>query len=352
MTSLLVVDDLRTYFPSEHGMVHAVDGVSLSLDSGDTLGIVGESGSGKSVLSRTIMQLLPPTARTSGTVRYEGVELGSLDKRRAGSLWGSEISMVFQDPATALNPVVRVGRHIMEALHIHQHLPRTIARARAIELFRAVGIPEPERRVRCFPHELSGGMRQRVCIAIAIACSPRLLIADEPTTALDVTIQRQILDLLSSLQVDNGMAMILISHDLGVVARRTDRIMVMYAGQVVESAPTTQLFAQTRHPYTAALLASTPRVERPSHSHLTVIPGRPAMVVDPKAGCRFASRCSMAQSRCLVEDPPLAVADSPGHAFRCFYPVGTPEGAAAIEVNTSSGRTAAGLDLSLAAAVG
>ena len=343
---LLAVEDLRTWFPTDRGLVHAVDGVSFQLGPGDTLGIVGESGSGKSVLARTIMRLTPPHAWTQGEVTFQGRDLRSLPREDARSLWGRQISMVFQDPSTALNPVVRVGRAIMEVLQLHLGLSGEEARARAVELLRMVGISEPERRLRSYPHELSGGMRQRVCIALAIACSPRLLFADEPTTALDVTIQRQILDLLTSLQANEGMAMVLVSHDLGVVAGRTDRILVMYAGQVVESAPTAALFTQTRHPYTASLLAAIPRLEHPSHTPLTAIRGRPADLIDPKPGCRFAPRCRHAQPRCLHEDPPVSPSEAPGHAFRCFYPAGTVSGEAALIANLQAGRTAAGLDLS------
>jgi peptide/nickel transport system ATP-binding protein len=222
-------------------------------------------------------------------------------------------------------------------------LDRQEARTRALELMNQVGIPEPERRMRNHPHELSGGMRQRVWIAIAIACSPKLLFADEPTTALDVTIQRQVLDLLTSLQHQNDMAMVLITHDLGVLARRASHILVMYGGQVVEAGVTEALFRDTRHPYTASLLASTPRLEQASHTRLAAIPGRPVDVIDPKPGCRFAPRCRHAQPRCLVEDPELIAGPKPGHRFRCFYPVGTPEGDAALEENLTKGQSAAGV---------
>jgi peptide/nickel transport system ATP-binding protein len=346
---LLVVDDLQTWFPTRRGLVHAVDGVSFALGRGDTLGIVGESGSGKSVLARTVMRLLPPHAVTAGTITFDGRDLRALTREEGRSVWGAEISMIFQDPSTALNPVVRVGRAIAEVLELHLGMKGEPARARAIELLRNVGIPEPEQRLRNYPHQLSGGMRQRICIALAIACAPRLLFADEPTTALDVTIQRQILDLLTSLQQEKGMAMVLVSHDFGVVARRTDRIMVMYGGQVVETGSTRSLFRETRHPYTAALLSSIPRLEHSSHERLTVIPGRPVDVVNPKPGCRFAPRCRYAQPRCASEDPPLMPASEPTHAFRCFYPVGTPAGETALQANLAAGRTATGLPLGHAA---
>jgi peptide/nickel transport system ATP-binding protein len=340
---LLRVLGLKTWFRTPRGVVHAVDDVSFRLKRGDTLGIVGESGSGKSVLARTIMRLVPRYAITQGDINFDGLDLRSLTNEEARRIWGSEISMVFQDPTTALNPVMRVGAQITESLELHMGLDRKEARTRAVELLNQVGIPEPERRMRNHPHELSGGMRQRVWIAIAIACSPKLLFADEPTTALDVTIQRQVLDLLTSLQRQNDMAMVLITHDLGVLARRASHILVMYGGQVVEAGVTEALFRETRHPYTASLLASTPRLEHASHTRLAAIPGRPVDVIDPKPGCRFAPRCRHAQPRCLVEDPELVSAPKPGHRFRCFYPVGTPEGDAALEENLIKGETAAGV---------
>jgi peptide/nickel transport system ATP-binding protein len=342
---LLEVEHLVTYFRTTRGVVHAVDDVSFTLDRGETLGIVGESGSGKSVLARTIMGLTPPTAATVGEVRYKGLDVLALSREQARPLWGNEIAIVFQDPMTSLNPVLPIGRQITESLELHHGLTGDAARRRAVELLTQVGIAQPERRVRNYPHELSGGMRQRVCIAIAISCSPVLLFADEPTSALDVTIQRQILDLLSDLQSQNGMTMVLITHDLGVVAKRTNRIMVMYGGRVMESGPTMSLFREMRHPYTASLLASIPRLEQPSHTRLAVIPGRPVDVIDPKPGCRFAPRCTHAQPRCLVEDPPLVPSSEPKHQFACFYPVNTTAGDAAREANLAAGRTVAGLEL-------
>jgi peptide/nickel transport system ATP-binding protein len=342
---VLRVQGLKTWFPTPRGIVHAVDDVSFRLKRGDTLGVVGESGSGKSVLARTIMRLVPPYAMTQGDITFDGRDLRSLSDEEARKVWGAEMSMVFQDPTTALNPVMRVGTQIIESLELHMGLSRQEARSRALELLTQVGIPEPERRMRNHPHELSGGMRQRVWIAIAIACSPKLLFADEPTTALDVTIQRQVLDLLTSLQRQNDMAMVLITHDLGVLARRASHILVMYGGQVVEAAVTEALFRDTRHPYTASLLGSTPRLEHSSHTRLAAIPGRPVDVIDPKPGCRFAPRCRHAQPRCLTEDPGLVADALPGHRFRCFYPVGTPEGDAALDENLTKGRTAAGIEV-------
>lgn len=340
---LLVVEGLTTWFGTPRGVVHAVDDVSFELSAGQTLGIVGESGSGKSVLARTIMRLTPSHALTAGRVRFDGRDLRALSRHEGRRIWGKEISMVFQDPMTSLNPVIRVGRQITETLQVHLGLESDEAKTTAIQLLTLVGIPEARRRFRAYPYELSGGMRQRVCIAIALACSPRLLFADEPTTALDVTIQRQILDLLRDLQRTNGMAMVLVTHDLGVVAKRTDRVLVMYAGRVVETASTKVLFNEMRHPYTAALLASIPRIKQPSHTRLAVIGGRPVDVIDPQPGCRFAPRCTSSQPRCTREDPVLTPTGTPGHSFACFYPVGTPEGDEALRVNVEKGSNAVGL---------
>jgi peptide/nickel transport system ATP-binding protein len=246
--------------------------------------------------------------------------------------------MVFQDPMTSLNPVTRIGRQITESLRHHLDVSRDFANETAVELLRSVGIPEPERRMREYPHQLSGGMRQRVMIAIALACGPKLLFADEPTTALDVTVQAQILDLLAAQQRERFMAVMLITHDLGVVAGRADEIVVMYAGRIAEKAPTRTLFTEMRHPYTEALLRSIPRLENPSHSRLHAIGGRPPDLVDPPPGCRFAPRCPYAQPRCHEEEPVLeSRGTQPDHVFACFYPVGTPEGAEALERNRAAG---------------
>jgi peptide/nickel transport system ATP-binding protein len=246
---------------------------------------------------------------------------------------------------TSLNPVKRVGRQITDPLRFHLKLNREQSNARALELLRLVGIPEPERRLRQYPHELSGGMRQRIGIAIALSCNPKLLIADEPTTALDVTVQKQILDLLKRLQSEFHMAMILITHDLGVVAGRADRIAVMYGARFAETADTRVLFRNMKHPYTEALLDSIPRIEQPSHTRLQAIAGRPPDMVNPPPGCRFAPRCLYAQPRCTTEMPPLIPANEPGHRYACYFPVGTAEGEAARERNRSQGKTSAGLDL-------
>ena len=338
--SLLKVDDLRTYFRTPRGIVRAVDGVSFSLERGKTLGVVGESGSGKTVLSRSIMRLLPKstTVHPTGSVVFEGRDLLSLNIKQMQDVWGEEIAMVFQDPMTSLNPVVKIGRQISEGLRHHLDMSKSDAREAAVALLTSVGIPEPIRRLSQYPHELSGGMRQRVTIAIALACGPRLLMADEPTTALDVTVQAQILDLLQKQQRERFMAMVLVTHDLGVVAGRTDEIAVMYAGKVVERAPTYELFHEMRMPYTEALLKSIPRITNPSHTRLQAITGRPPDLVNLPDGCKFAARCPYAQERCLEEEPPLLPGPTPGHEFRCWFPVGTPEGMAALERNVRERR--------------
>jgi len=330
---LLEVEDLHTSFASPRGPVRAVDGVSFSVDRGRTLGIVGESGSGKTVLVRSVMGLLPPNvAERSGHVRLSGHEISSLSASEMRDVWGNQIALVFQDPMTALNPVVRIGRQITESLRLRAGLDRKAARETAIALLESVGLPSPARRLRAYPHELSGGMRQRVMIAIALACGPRLLLADEPTTGLDVTLQAQILDLLGSLQRERSMAMILVTHDLAVVAGRTDEVAVMYAGRIVEHASTRVLFSRTRMPYTEALLRSIPRLSQPSHSRLRAIPGRPPDLSVRSPGCAFAPRCPYVQERCRRESPPLRTA-GPGHKFACWYPVGSSEGDEALASN-------------------
>ena len=296
---LLEVDDLHVSFATSRGPLQAVQGVSLTLDQGKTLGIVGESGSGKTVLSRAIMGLLPRASTTqTGSVRYDGAELLNAPNDELRKLWSTHIAMVFQDPMTSLNPVQRIGNQITEPLRIHLNLSKGEAKETALSLLMQVGIPSPVERYEAYPFELSGGMRQRVMIAIALACAPRLLMADEPTTGLDVTVQAQILDLLSQLQRDRDMAMILVTHDLGVVATRTDEIIVMYAGNVVERAPTNVLFKSMAMPYTEALLKSTPRIAEPSHTRLTAIEGRPPDLLNPPTGCPFSPRCPYAQEKC------------------------------------------------------
>jgi peptide/nickel transport system ATP-binding protein len=349
---LLEITDLHTTFKTPAGRVRAVDGVTFTLERGRTLGIVGESGSGKSVLSRSIMGLLPArNVIREGSIRYDGVELTELSDGDMRRYWGTELAMVFQDPMTSLNPVMRIGNQLTEGLRHHLDLPQDEAEAQALQLLRSVGIPEPERRLRQYPHELSGGMRQRVVIAIALSCGPTLLFADEPTTALDVTVQAQILNLLNSQQRERFMAMVLVTHDLGVVAGRTHEIAVMYAGRIVEKAPTATLFAEMRMPYTEALLRSIPKIEYQSHTRLNVIPGRPPNLIHPPKGCAFSPRCAYAQDRCLVDQPPLAEGDTPGHQFACFFPVGTPQGQEALARNEERGTTAAGTPVTLRAPV-
>jgi peptide/nickel transport system ATP-binding protein len=350
--ALLRVEGVTTRFATARGPLLAVDDIWIELRAGETLGIVGESGSGKSVLVRSIMGILPPTASVEGRVLFEGQDVRTLDKEARKHFWGPKVAMIFQDPMTSLNPVRTIGRQITDPLRYHLGLSSRAANTRAMELLEQVGIPEPRRRIAQYPHELSGGMRQRVGIAIALSCDPALLIADEPTTALDVTVQKQILDLLARLQRSLGMAMILITHDLGVVAGRCQRVSVMYAGRIVESADAVSLFRATRHPYTSALLSSIPRVEQPSHTPLEAIAGRPPDMVVPPPGCRFAPRCRHAQAECVTERPPVALGPGREHRFECRFPVGTPEGDAAREANARAGRTAAGLDLEAAAVAG
>ena len=340
----LAVEDLHTSFATDRGELKAVDGVSFSVRGGRTLGVVGESGSGKSATARSIMNLLPPgTSTSTGRILLDGRDVRDLPRAEARHVWGVEVAMIFQDPMNSLNPVMPVGRQIGEGLRYHRRLRREAAMARARELLEQVGIADPDRRLREYPHQLSGGMRQRVMIAMALACEPKLLIADEPTTALDVTVQKQILDLLDRLRLEHGMAMILITHDLSVVAGRAHEVAVMYAGRIVEKAPTLRLFTAMRHPYTKALFESIPKVASPSHTRLRVIQGRPPDLASLPPGCAFAPRCRHAQARCLTESPALTGDDE--HRFACFYPAGTGDGEAALAANQAAGRTAAGLQL-------
>lgn len=326
---LLDVTDLTTTFVGGKVPVTAVAGVSLTLRRGETLGVVGESGSGKSVLSRSIMGLVAPGSRVhrTGAIEFDGCEISALPRKEMRRLWGSQIAMVLQDPLTSLNPVKKIGAQLNETVRRHApKLSRAEAEKRSIALLRSVGIPEPSKRMHVYAHQMSGGMRQRVGIAIALAGNPQMLFADEPTTALDVTVQMQILDLLQNQQHERNMGMVLVTHDLGVVATRTDRIMVMYAGQVVESAPTRVLFEDTRMPYTQALLDALPRRNSPSHTRLKAIPGSPPNLANPPTGCRFAARCPAAKAKCLEQAPPLrASAERSDHLYRCWYPVGSPE---------------------------
>ena len=319
---LLEVTDLRTTFRTVTGAVPAVGGVSFDLHGNETLGIVGESGSGKTVLARTIMGLQPRTnVEVTGSVLLNGHQVVGASERTMRTMWATDVAMVFQDPMTSLNPVMRIGRQIDETLRVRLGMDRHAARARAIELLAMVGIPSAQSRYRAYPTELSGGMRQRVVIATALACSPKLLIADEPTTGLDVTIQAQILNLLDSLKEQLSMSVILITHDLGVVATRATRIIVMYAGQIVEMGDTRDVFYHHRMPYTRALLDSSPKVANAPHTRLAVIPGRPPNLSTPQPGCAFAPRCAYATERCHVEAPTLVDASAPGHRFACWNPL-------------------------------
>jgi oligopeptide/dipeptide ABC transporter ATP-binding protein len=322
--ALLSVRDLRTHFFTREGVVQAVDGVSLEIEKGKTLGIVGESGCGKSVTALSIMGLLPtPPARiVSGEVLFEGRDLVSLSESEFEDVRGKEIAMIFQDPMTSLNPTLTIGFQLTETLRRHFDLSKQEARLRAIELLKEVKLPKPADRLEDHPHQLSGGMRQRVMIAMAISCKPSLLIADEPTTALDVTVQAQVLDLLDEMQEAHGMAMIIITHDMGVVAESADEVLVMYAGQVVERAPVLDLFDGPEHPYTEALMGSLPQLEDAGvrNRRLTAIPGRPPSLVDPPEACRFAARCKYAgRDSCTTVMPELREI-RPGHFVRSAHP--------------------------------
>jgi peptide/nickel transport system ATP-binding protein len=319
---LLAVEQLSVDLPTPRGRLRAVDQVDLRLEAGHTLGIVGESGSGKTMLSRAILQLTPRRARLSGRVRFDGRELTTLAAEALRRLRGRSIAVVFQDPMTSLNPVLTIGRQIIETLREHLAIDAAAALRRAVELLAEVGIPAPEQRLRQYPHQLSGGMRQRVAIAIALSCEPRLLIADEPTTALDVTVQAQILDLLARERQRRQMAMILITHDLGIVAGRTDEVAVMYAGRIVERAPTTRLFKAMRMPYTEALLAAIPKLDAPPHTPLPAISGRPPDPTRPLPGCAFAPRCRYRAERCEEQKPALTRIDGSEHEYACWHPIG------------------------------
>jgi oligopeptide transport system ATP-binding protein len=319
---VLEVSDLRTIFRFRGGAIWAVNGVSFSLAAGELLGVVGESGSGKSVTMMSLMKLLPmpPAEIVSGSVRLGGRDLLSIDQKAMREVRGGEVGFIFQDPMTALNPVFTVGYQIMEPLRAHLGLARPAAKARAIELMALVGIPSPAERIDDYPHQFSGGMRQRVMIAIALACNPKVLIADEPTTALDVTIQAQIVELVKSLRRELGMAIIWITHDLGVVAGIADRVLVMYGGLVVEHAPVGSLYARPQHPYTRALLETLPRPDTDETGRLKSIGGQPPHLLAPPQSCPFAPRCAYAFSRCRSENPPLLPLGA-GHDVACWWDI-------------------------------
>jgi oligopeptide/dipeptide ABC transporter ATP-binding protein len=320
MTRLLDVADLKVSFTTEEGVVHAVDEVSFSLESGEVVAIVGESGSGKSVTAMTLMGLTRATnTQISGSVAYKGSDLLTAEDEELRRIRGEEIAMIFQDPMSSLNPVYRVGDQIVEQIQAHRDMPKDEAMDLATKLLGSVGIPRPEERVRSYPHEYSGGMRQRAMIAMALSLEPEILIADEPTTALDVTIQAQILRVLEQLNRDRGLAVILITHDLGVVAEIADRVLVMYAGRVVEQGTLDEIFYDPQHPYTWGLMGSLSRLDRPRPRRLPQIAGQPPSLLDPPEGCHFRPRCPHEFERC-TQVPPLEarVADQQGHCDRCW----------------------------------
>ena len=322
MSELLKITDLKVDFTTPRGELHAVRGVTLSVAPGESVGIVGESGSGKTVMSRATMGLLRGRrVKRAGSVVFDGDELLGLSAKEIRDYWGTRIAMVFQDPMTALNPVRRIRSQMSEALVKRLGKSKEEADARALELMKLVRIPDPEAVLDKYPHQLSGGMRQRVMIAMAIACEPRLLFADEPTTALDATVQAQILELISDLRRQLGMSMVIITHDLGIVALHTDRVAVMYAGEVVEMATTKEIFAKPRMPYTEALMTSIPRLDREPGSRLASIGGTPPDPTAERMGCGFAPRCKYATDKCRSEHPEL-VDDGSGHLYRCFFPLG------------------------------
>ena len=321
MPPLLEIRDLHTEFRTGVGVVRAVDGVSLSVDPGETVAIVGESGSGKSVSAMSILRLIPdpPGRITRGEILFAGRDLMGLDEAAMRQIRGGDIGMVFQEPMTSLNPVLTIGRQLTEGLEQHRGMPRDVAHRRAIELLSLVGIADPARRLKQYPHQLSGGMRQRVMIAIALACEPKLIIADEPTTALDVTIQAQILELMKQLTKQFNVALIIITHNLGVVARYANRVNVMYAGRIVESGTAHAIYHDPRHPYTIALLRSVPRLDRPRQMRLDPVDGQPPDLTRLDGGCAFRPRCRYATDACAEARPALAAVGEAGHLAACFH---------------------------------
>jgi len=319
--ALLEIQGLKTHFKTDDGWLHAVDGVDLAIDAGQTVCVVGESGCGKSVTAKTVLKLIdmPPGKIVAGQVLWQGRDLVPLRAEEMRKIRAKEIAIIFQEPMTSLNPVYTVGEQIAESVRLHEGLSRAEAMNRAVEMLKLVNIPTPERRIKDYPHQFSGGMRQRVMIAIALACNPKLLIADEPTTALDVTIQAQILDLMQELKDRLGMAVMLITHAMGVVAEVAQKVVVMYAGQVIEEAPVGDLFQHPRHPYTQGLIRSIPRIDlAATHKlRLEAIPGTVPKLIEPRAGCRFADRCKFVQAECRAATPPLRDF-TPGHKVACF----------------------------------
>lgn len=319
---LLDVQDLRTYFIRDRSVTKAVDGVSFHVDENETLGIVGESGSGKTLSSLSILRLVPKPGRiVGGKILFEGQDLLTLSEKQMRQLRGRQMSMVLQDPMMSLNPVFNIGDQIGEAISTHLHLKGSVLRDRVIEMLRQVRIPAPETRLGAYPHQMSGGMKQRVVGAISISCHPRLLIADEPTTSLDVTIQAQYLELLKDIQREFGMSLIFITHDFGIVAHMCDRVSVMYAGQIVESAPVVDIFDRAAHPYTAALLHAVPKLDS-KIERLVSIPGQPPRLGQLTEGCRFAPRCAYVSDQCREKEPPLTSL-TPDHSVKCWLRVGT-----------------------------
>jgi len=315
-TPLLQVRDLKTYFFTDDGVVKAVDGVSYDVQAGETLGLVGESGCGKSVSALSLLRLIPnpPGKIVGGQVLFDGEDLLQMDEDEIRHVRGNKIAMVFQEPMTSLNPVLTIGRQLTEALELHLKMDRESARQRAVQLLDMVGISEPESRINDYPHQFSGGMRQRVMIAMALSCNPKLVLADEPTTALDVTIQAQVLEILARLSRELGTAVVIITHNLGVVARYADRVNVMYAGKIVEMATAKELYAKPRHPYTVGLLKSVPRLDEVRKSKLEVIEGSPPDLINMGTGCPFYARCTFRIERCAEEMPPLMQVDEKHHA--------------------------------------
>lgn len=324
---LLDVQDLKIYFKVKAGHIHAVDGVSFAIKPGEKLALVGESGCGKSVTALSIMRLVaqPPGEYAGGGIVFEDQDLLSLSEKEMQQIRGGKIGMIFQDPMTCLNPTMTIGKQIMEGLKIHLKLSKEDARQRAISLLEQVGIPAPAERFNSYPHQFSGGMRQRVMIAVALACNPKLLIADEPTTALDVTVQAQILELISGVCKEFGSALILITHDLGVVAGMADRVVVMYAGQIMEEAMTDELFANPRHPYTVGLLSSVSRLDEARQEELRTIEGTPPDLLQPPTGCPFMPRCYFARNKCKEKPPLDPIAGNATHRKSCWFDITDPE---------------------------